>query len=320
MDDFIVFALCAATEAVEDSGWMPQTDEEREATGVMIGSGIGGLPSIAAGALVLKEGGARKLSPFFIPASLINLASGHVSIKYGFKGPNHAVVTACSTGAHALGDASRLIMFGDADVMVAGGTEAAVCRLGMAGFAAARALSTNFNETPSRASRPWDKDRDGFVMGEGAGIVVLEEYEHAKKRGAKIYAEIIGYGMSGDAHHITAPAEDGNGGFRSMRNAIKRAGISLEEIDYVNAHGTSTPLGDEIELGAVKRLFGDHAYKLSMSSTKSAIGHLLGAAGSVEAIYSVLAINHGLVPPTLNLDNPSDELRHRPSTAQGQGT
>ena len=306
MDDFIVFALAAATEAVEDSGWMPQDDESRERTGVMIGSGIGGLPNVAEGAITLKEGGPRKVSPFFIPSSLINLASGHVSIKYGFKGPNHAVVTACSSGAHALGDAARLIMFDDADVMVAGGTEAAVCRLGMAGFSAARALSTNFNDTPTRASRPWDKDRDGFVMGEGAGMVVLEEYEHAKKRGAKIYAEIIGYGMSGDAHHITAPAEDGNGGFRAMRAAIKRAGISLEDVDYVNAHGTSTPLGDEIELSAVKRLFGDHAYKLSMSSTKSAIGHLLGAAGAVEAIFSIQAINNGLVPPTLNLENPSD--------------
>jgi 3-oxoacyl-[acyl-carrier-protein] synthase II len=306
MDDFIVYALAAAIEAVEDSGWKPEDEESRERTGVMIGSGIGGLPTVANGAITLAEGGPRKLSPFFIPASLINLASGHVSIRYGFKGPNHAVVTACSTGAHALGDASRLIIFGDADVMVAGGAEAAVCRLGMAGFAAARALSTNFNDTPTRASRPWDKDRDGFVMGEGAGVVVLEEYEHAKKRGAKIYAEIIGYGMSGDAYHITAPAADGNGGFRAMRNAVARAGINLEDIDYINAHGTSTPLGDEIELGAVKRLFGDHAYKLSMSSTKSAIGHLLGAAGSVEAIYSILAINHGLIPPTLNLDNPSD--------------
>ncbi|MDR3437191.1 beta-ketoacyl-ACP synthase II [Telmatospirillum sp.] len=306
MDDFIVYALCAASEAIADSGWKPESDEDREKTGVMIGSGIGGLPAIASGALVLKEGGPRRLSPFFIPASLINLASGHVSIKYGFKGPNHAVVTACSTGAHAIGDASRLIMFEDADVMVAGGTEAAVCRLGVAGFAAARALSTGFNDTPSKASRPWDKDRDGFVMGEGAGVVVLEEFEHAKKRGAKIYGEIIGYGMSGDAHHITAPAEDGDGAFRAMRAAVKRAGISLDEVDYVNAHGTSTQLGDAIELGAVKRLFGDHAYKLSMSSTKSAIGHLLGAAGSVEAIYSLLAINHGLVPPTLNLDNPSE--------------
>lgn len=305
MDEFIVYALAAATEAVTDSGWMPQDEESRERTGVMIGSGIGGLPSIAAGAMTLLEGGPRKVSPFFIPASLINLASGHVSIKYGFKGPNHSVVTACSSGSHAIGDASRLIIFGDADVMVAGGAEAAVCRLGMAGFAAARALSTNFNDTPTRASRPWDKDRDGFVMGEGAGVMVLEEYEHAKARGAKIYGEIIGYGMSGDAHHITAPAEDGNGGFRAMRAALQRAELNPEDVDYVNAHGTSTPLGDEIELGAVKRLFGDHAYKLCMSSTKSAIGHLLGAAGAVEAIYSVMAINSGVVPPTLNLDNPS---------------
>jgi 3-oxoacyl-[acyl-carrier-protein] synthase II len=306
MDDFIVFALAAATEAVKDSGWQPTDPEQLERTGVMIGSGIGGLPAIGDAAQNLFENGPRRISPFFIPMSLINLASGHVSIRFGFKGPNHAVVTACSTGAHAIGDAARLIMFDDADVMVAGGAEAAVCRLGLAGFAAARALSTNFNDTPSKGSRPWDKDRDGFVMGEGAGIVVLEEYEHAKKRGAHIYAEIIGYGMSGDAYHITAPAEDGNGGFRAMRNAIKRAGISLEDVDYINAHGTSTPLGDEIELGAVKRLFGEHAYKLSMSSTKSAIGHLLGAAGSVEAIYSILAINHGVVPPTLNLDNPSE--------------
>ncbi|MBF0373210.1 MAG: beta-ketoacyl-ACP synthase II [Alphaproteobacteria bacterium] len=306
MDEFIVYALAAAQEAVEDSGWTPEDEESRERTGVMIGSGIGGLPSIANGALTIEHGGPRKLSPFFIPASLINLASGHVSIRYGFKGPNHAVVTACSTGAHAIGDAARLIMFDDADVMVAGGTEAAVCRLGVAGFAAARALSTGFNDEPTRGSRPWDKARDGFVMGEGSGVVVLEEYEHARKRGAKIYAEVIGYGMSGDAHHITAPAEDGNGGFRSMRNAVARAGIPVEQIDYVNAHGTSTPLGDEIELGAVKRLFGQHAYSLAMSSTKSAIGHLLGAAGSVEAIYSILAIRDGVVPPTLNLENPSD--------------
>ena len=306
MDDFIIFALAAAMEAVEDSGWKPEDYESRCRTGVMIGSGIGGLPSIANAALTLQEGGPRKISPFFIPASLINLASGHVSIKYGFKGPNHSVVTACSTGAHAIGDASRLIGFGDADVMVAGGAEAAVCRLGMAGFAAARALSTGFNDTPTKGSRPWDKDRDGFVMGEGAGVLVLEEYEHAKARGAKIYAEVIGYGMSGDAYHITAPAEDGDGGFRAMQAAIKRAGVALEDVDYVNAHGTSTPLGDEIELGAVKRLFGVHAYKLCMSSTKSAIGHLLGAAGAVEAIYSILAIGNGVVPPTLNLDNPSD--------------
>jgi 3-oxoacyl-[acyl-carrier-protein] synthase II len=305
MDLFIVYAIGAAVQAVEDSGWMPQDDEARERTGVMIGSGIGGLPGIADMAITLHERGPRRVSPFFIPASLINLASGNVSIRYGFKGPNHAVVTACSTGAHALGDAARLIQIDDADVMVCGGAEAAICRLGMAGFAASRALSTNFNDTPSRASRPWDKDRDGFVMGEGAGIVVLEEYEHAKKRGAKIYAELIGYGMSGDAHHVTAPAEDGNGAFRSMRNALKRAKLAPDQIDYINAHGTSTPLGDEIELGAVKRLFGDHAYKLSMSSTKSAIGHLLGAAGSVEAIFSILAMRDGIAPPTLNLENPS---------------
>jgi 3-oxoacyl-[acyl-carrier-protein] synthase II len=305
MDEFIVFALAAAQQAVEDADWKPTDPVERERTGVMIGSGIGGLPGITEGALVVHEKGPRRLSPFFIPANLINLASGHVSIRYGYSGPNHAVVTACSTGAHAIGDAARIIMWDDADIMVAGGTEAAVCRIGIAGFAAARALSTKFNDTPERASRPWDQDRDGFVMGEGAGIVVLEELEHAKKRGAKIYAEVIGYGMSGDAHHITAPAEDGSGAYRAMRNALNRAKLTPDQIDYVNAHGTSTPLGDEIELGAVKRLFGDAAYKLSMSSTKSAIGHLLGAAGSVEAIFSILALRDGVVPPTLNLENPS---------------
>src|SRR5436305_4075001 len=305
MDDFIVYAMAAAAQAVEDAGWQPTDEEERERTGVMIGSGIGGLPSIAEGAITLQERGPRRISPFFIPASLINLASGHVSIRYGFKGPNHSVVTACSTGAHAIGDAARLIMLDDADVMVCGGTEAAICRLGLAGFAAARALSTGFNDDPPRASRPWDEARDGFVMGEGAGILVLEEYEHAKNRDAKIYAEVIGYGMSGDAFHLTAPAEDGNGAFRSMRNALKSARLTPDKIDYINAHGTSTPLGDEIELGAVKRLFGEHSYKLSMSSTKSAIGHLLGAAGSVEAIFAILALRDGIVPPTLNLDNPS---------------
>ena len=305
MDEFIVYAMAAADMAVEDAGWQPDNEEERERTGVMIGSGIGGLPGITDGALVLEERGPRRVTPFFIPACLINLASGNVSIRHGFKGPNHAVVTACSTGAHAIGDASRLIMLDDADVMVCGGTEAAICRLGLAGFAAARALSTHFNDDPPRASRPWDQERDGFVMGEGAGILVLEELEHARQRGAKIYAEVIGYGMSGDAYHLTAPAEDGNGAFRSMRNALRSAGLAPDSIDYINAHGTSTPLGDEIELGAVKRLFGDHAYSLSMSSTKSAIGHLLGAAGSVEAIFSILALRDRMVPPTLNLDNPS---------------
>jgi 3-oxoacyl-[acyl-carrier-protein] synthase II len=306
VDDFIVYAMGAAVQAVEDAGWTPEDEEELERTGVMIGSGIGGLQTIYEGSTLINERGPRRVGPFFIPSALINLASGYVSIRYGFKGPNHAVVTACSTGAHAIGDASRMIMLDDADVMVAGGTEAAICRIGLAGFAAAKALSTNYNDTPEKASRPYDKGRDGFVMGEGAGIVVLEEYEHAKARGAKIYAEIIGYGMSGDAYHITAPAQDGNGGYRSMRAALKRAELNPEDIDYVNAHGTSTPLGDEIELGAVKRLFGDHAYTLAMSSTKSAIGHLLGAAGSVEAIYSILAIQNNVVPPTLNLDDPSD--------------
>lgn len=306
MDTFIIYALAATEEAVRDADWKPDGEEERVRTGVLIGSGIGGLPEIANGAVLLERGQVRRLSPFFIPAALINLASGHVSIKYGFKGPNHSVVTACATGAHAIGDAARLIMWDDADVMVAGGTEAAICRLGIAGFAAARALSTRFNDSPEKASRPWDKNRDGFVMGEGAGIVVLEELEHAKKRGANIYAEVVGYGMSGDAHHITAPAESGDGAFRCMQMAFRRAGMSPDEIDYINAHGTSTPLGDEIELGAVKRLFGDAVYKVSMSSTKSSIGHLLGAAGAAEAIFSIKAMEFGQVPPTLNLDNPSE--------------
>ena len=306
MDVFIHLAMAAAQEAVGMAGWQPATDEARERTGVLIGSGIGGLNEIYEASILLKERGPRRISPFFIPSALINLASGQVSIKYGFRGPNHAVVTACSTGAHAIGDAARLIQFDDADVMIAGGAEASICRIGVAGFAAARALSTGFNDSPQRASRPWDKARDGFVMGEGAGVVVLEEYEHARRRGATIYAEIVGYGLSGDAHHITAPAEDGNGGFRAMRAALKRAQLNVEDIDYINAHGTSTPLGDEIELGAVKRLFGAHAYKLSMSSTKSAIGHLLGAAGAVEAIFSILAVRDGVVPPTLNLDDPSE--------------
>lgn len=306
MDDFIIYALGAAAEAVADSGWKPETDEQRERTGVMIGSGIGGLPAMMDGAITLHEKGPRRISPFFIPQCLINEASGHVSIQYGFKGPNHAVVTACSTGAHAIGDAARLIMWDDADVMVAGGAEGAICRLGLAGFSAMKALSTSYNDTPEKASRPYDKGRDGFVMGEGAGVVVLEEYEHAKKRGATIYAEVVGYGLSGDAYHLAAPAEDGNGGFRSMRMALKRAGLNPEDIGYVNAHGTSTPLGDEIELGAVRRLFGAAMDGVAMSSTKSAIGHLLGAAGAVEAIYSIKAINHGVVPPTLNLEDPSD--------------
>jgi 3-oxoacyl-[acyl-carrier-protein] synthase II len=305
-DRFILFGIAAAKEAVEDAGWRPEDELERCRTGVMIGSGIGGLKTIADTAIELEQRGPRRVSPFFIPASLINLVSGQVSIHFGFKGPNHSVVTACSTGAHAIGDASRLIALGDADVMVAGGAEAAICRIGVAGFAAARALSTHFNETPERASRPWDRDRDGFVMGEGAGVVVLEELGHARARGARIYGEVIGYGLSGDAYHITAPSPDGDGGYRSMKAALQRAGLQPEDIDYINAHGTSTPLGDEIELGAVKRLFGDAADRVSMSSTKSAIGHLLGAAGSVEAIFSLLAINHQIVPPTLNLDRPSE--------------
>ena len=318
VDDFIIYAMGAAVQAVEAAGWEPENESDRERTGVVIGSGIGGLQTIYEGSTLINERGPRKVGPFFIPSALINLASGYLSIRYGFKGPNHAVVTACSTGAHAIGDASRMIMLDDADVMIAGGTEAAICRIGLAGFAAARALSTSYNDTPEKASRPYDQGRDGFVMGEGAGIIVLEEYEHAKSRGANIYAEILGYGMSGDAYHITAPAVDGNGGFRSMQAALKNANINPEDIDYVNAHGTSTPLGDEIELAAVKRLFGDHAYKIAMSSTKSAIGHLLGAAGSVEAIYSILAIHNNVVPPTLNLDNPSEscDIELVPHTAQ----
>jgi 3-oxoacyl-[acyl-carrier-protein] synthase II len=304
-EPFIIMGVAAATEAVEDSGWKPTEQEELDRTGVLIGSGIGGLNGIYDTAIILKEKGPRRVSPFFVPSCLINLVSGHVSIKFGFRGPNHAVVTACATGSHAIGDAARMIALDDADVMVAGGSEATIGRIGFAGFAAARALSTGFNDRPTAASRPWDKDRDGFVMGEGAGMVVLEELEHARKRGARIYAEVIGYGMSGDAHHITAPSDDGSGGFRAMVAALKRAKLNVEDIDYINAHGTSTPLGDEIELNAVKRLFGQHAYSLTMSSTKSAIGHLLGAAGAVEAIFSILALRDQVAPPTLNLDNPS---------------
>ncbi len=308
VDDFIIFGLSAAEQALADAGWKPEGEESRLRTGILVGSGIGGLPSIEAAAITLHERGPRRISPFFIPGSLVNLLSGNISIKYGFKGPNHAVVTACSTGAHAIGDAARLIMLDDADVMVAGGAEAAICRLGMAGFAACKALSTGFLDEPARASRPYDKQRDGFVMGEGSGIVVLEELEHAKARGARIYAEVAGYGLSGDAHHITAPAPDGDGGYRAMEAALRRAKLNPGDIDYVNAHGTSTPLGDEIEVNAVKRLFGDAVNTMSMSSTKSAIGHLLGAAGSVEAIFSILAMNQGVAPPTLNLDEPSDGL------------
>jgi 3-oxoacyl-[acyl-carrier-protein] synthase II len=305
MDRFIQLALVAATEAVEDSGWVPETDQDHWSTGVMIGSGIGGLPEIYKGSQLVGAGKARRLSPFFIPASLINLASGHVSIKYGFKGPNHAVVTACATGVHALGDAARLIALGDADVMVAGGTEAAVCEIGIAGFCSARALSTAFNDAPAEGSRPWDEGRDGFVMGEGAGVMVLEELEHAKKRGAKIYGEVIGYGMSGDANHITAPADGHEGAYRAMKSALNDARIAPGEIQYVNAHGTSTPLGDDLELEAVERLFGGDAKGVAMSSTKSAIGHLLGAAGAVEGIFSLLAIRDSVAPPTLNLHKPS---------------
>jgi 3-oxoacyl-[acyl-carrier-protein] synthase II len=305
MDRFIHLAMVAATEAVEDSGWMPQDEESREATGVMIGSGIGGLQTIYEGSVQVFQGKVKRLSPFFIPSALINLASGHLSIKYGFKGPNHSAVTACATGVHAIGDAARLIMFGDADVMVAGGAEGAVCLLGIGGFCASRALSTSFNDEPTRASRPWDKDRDGFVMGEGAGILVLEELEHARARGAKIYGEVVGYGLSGDAHHITAPAEGHAGAFRAMRAAFRNGGLTPADVQYVNAHGTSTPLGDDLELEAVERFFGDSARGLAMSSTKSATGHLLGAAGAIEAIFSLLAIRDGVAPPTLNLDEPS---------------
>jgi 3-oxoacyl-[acyl-carrier-protein] synthase II len=305
LDKFLIFGIAAAEQAVEDSGWKPQDDESLERTGVMIGAGIGGLQTIYETSLTLKERGPRRVSPFFIPSALINLASGQVSIRYGFKGPNHSVVTACATGAHALGDAARLIQWDDADVMVAGGAEAAICRIGIAGFNACKALSTDFNDTPTQASRPWDKRRDGFVMGEGAGCVVLEEYEHARKRGAKIYAEILGYGLSGDAYHITAPSEDGDGAMRAMQAALKRAGLRPDDIDYVNAHGTST-MADVIELGAVKRTFGDAAYKLSMSSTKSATGHLLGAAGAIEAIYAIKSILEQAVPPTLNLEEPDE--------------
>ena len=307
VDDFIIFAMAAAKQALDDANWHPTEYEDQIASGVLVGSGIGGINGISQATDVLREKGTRRLSPFFIPGRLINLAGGYISIEHGLKGPNHAVVTACSTGAHAIGDAARIVALGDADVMVAGGTESPLERLPLAGFASCRALSTNFNDEPHRASRPYDRDRDGFVMGEGAGVVVLEELEHAKARGAKIYAEVIGYGMSGDAYHITSPTPDGDGADRCMKAALKRAGITPDDLDYVNAHGTSTPLGDEIELGAVARLIGNSAAHISMSSTKSAIGHLLGAAGAVEAIFSILAIRDQIAPPTINLDNPSVE-------------
>jgi 3-oxoacyl-[acyl-carrier-protein] synthase II len=305
MDRFIHLAMVAGIQAMEDSGWEPKTEEERCASGVMVGSGIGGLQTIYEASVQVFEGKARRLSPFFIPSALVNLASGNLSIRYGLKGPNHSAVTACATGVHAIGDAARLILLGDADVMVAGGAESPVCELGIAGFCASRALSTNFNDQPARASRPWDRARDGFVMGEGAGILVLEEYEHARRRGAKIYAEVAGYGLSGDAHHITAPAEGHDGAVRAMRAAMRNGGLSPADIQYVNAHGTSTPLGDDLELEAVERVFGDTARDLAMSSTKSATGHLLGAAGAVEAVFSILAIRDGIAPPTLNLEEPS---------------
>jgi 3-oxoacyl-[acyl-carrier-protein] synthase II len=319
IDDFILYGIAAAQQAIEDSGWVPQTDEDRERTGVIIGSGIGGLKSIQETTLLLKEKGPRRVSPFFIPGALINLISGQVSIKYGFKGPNHSVVTACSTGAHALGDASRLIKYGDADVMVAGGAEAAICEIGIAGFNACKALSTKRRDDPTKASRPYDADRDGFVMGEGAGIVVLEELEHARARGAKIYAEVLGYGLSGDAYHITAPTEDGEGAERAMRNALKDANLSPSDIDYINAHGTST-MADVIELAAVERLMGNAASKVTMSSTKSMTGHLLGAAGAIESIFAILALRDQVCPPTINLDSPAvatpvdlapNQARHR---------
>jgi 3-oxoacyl-[acyl-carrier-protein] synthase II len=309
IDIFITYGMAAAQEAIEDAGWAPTDEESLERTGVLIGSGIGGLDTIAKTSIMMEERGPRRVSPFFVPACLINLASGHISIKYGFKGPNHSVVTACATGTHAIGDAARLIALDDADVMVAGGAEGAVCRLGVAGFSAARSLSTNYNDTPELASRPWDEGRDGFVMGEGSGVVVLEEYEHAKARGAKIYGEIIGYGLSGDAHHITSPAPGGDGGYRAMKAALKRAKLNPEDIGYINAHGTSTQAGDGMEFAAVKRMFENVLDSVSMSSTKSAIGHLLGAAGAVEAIYTTKVLQTGILPPTLNLENPSQDCQ-----------
>ena len=316
-DEFILYGVAAAKQAMDDSGYKAETHEQQVRLGVLVGSGIGGLPGIEETSLTLRDKGPRRVSPFFIPGSLINLAGGVIGIRHGCKGPNHAVVTACATGSHAIGDAARLIALDDADVMIAGGAESSICRVGIAGFIACKALSTHFNDAPERASRPYDRDRDGFVMGEGAGIVVLEELEHAKARGAKIYAEVVGYGLSGDAYHVTAPTPDGDGAYRCMQAALKRAGISAHDVDYVNAHGTSTPMGDEIELKAVERIIGNRADRLSMSSTKSSIGHLLGAAGAVEAIFSILAIRDGVAPPTINLDNPSvetsiDLIPHKP--------